>query len=67
MAGQSIIDGWLHSNDPSVPPISSIAYLFIAILLSSGFIAFDVGKGREKKNSVTIVEMSEFTSVSSTY
>jgi hypothetical protein len=58
------LDGLLHYNDPSLPKLSSLSYLFAAILLSSFAISFDVGKVFGRRKRVTMASgPPEFTSV----
>ncbi|KAF2743766.1 6-phosphogluconate dehydrogenase-like protein [Sporormia fimetaria CBS 119925] len=61
MRGLSVLDGWLYYKDPSLPPLSSLAYLFLAIVFSSALIALDLGK--RKTVSFKMGEASGFTSV----
>lgn len=55
----SFLDGLIHYKDPSLPQLSSLAYLYVACLFSSFLIACDF---RKKKTG--LAEMPEFSSVS---
>lgn len=51
MQALSALDRLIHYQDPSLPPFSKIVCLFLAILLSSSLVAFDVNNmKREKAN-----------------
>lgn len=64
----TFLDGWLYYKDPTLPPLSSIASLFLVLLASSSLIAIDIvgqaGKVGLVKKSIKAAEMPEFTSVS---
>lgn len=64
----AFLDGWLYYKDPTLPPLSSIASLFLVLLASSSLIAIDivgqVGKRGKGKKSTEDVKIPDFTSVS---
>ncbi|KAJ4299540.1 hypothetical protein N0V90_004786 [Kalmusia sp. IMI 367209] len=54
----SFLDGLIHYQDPSLPQLSNLAYLYTACLLSSFLIAWDF-----RKKKARLAEMPEFSSV----
>lgn len=55
----SFLDDLVHYQDPSLPQLSSLAYLYITCLLSAFLVACDF-----RKKKIEFAEMPEFTSVS---
>ena len=44
----SFLDGIVHYQDPSLPQLSNLAYLYIACLLSAFLIAYDFRNTAER-------------------
>lgn len=67
----TFLDGWLYYKDPTLPPLSSITYLFLVLLASSSLIAIDIvgyagkaGKAAKGEISARNAKMPDFSSVS---
>ena len=57
------LDNRIHYQDPSLPQLSQLSYLYLAILVLSSLIALDI-RQKKRGKKVSMAEEGKFSSVS---